>query len=74
MDGKTTLTEQLAQVNAAIAAVLAGGQSYRLGNQSVTRADLAALKALRDDLAAQAAQEDADELLSRTYAARFDGR
>lgn len=74
MDGKTTLTEQLAQVNAAITAVLAGGQSYRLGNQSVTRADLAALKALRDDLAAQAAQEDADELLSRTYAARFDGR
>ncbi len=74
MDGRTTLTEQLAQVNAAIAAVLAGGQSYRLGNQSVTRADLAALKALRDDLAAQAAQEDADELLSRTYAARFDGR
>ncbi len=74
MDGKTTLTEQLAQVNAAIAPVLAGGQSYRLGNQSVTRADLAALKALRDDLAAQAAQEDADELLSRTYAARFDGR
>ena len=74
MDGRTTLTEQLAQVNVAIAAVLAGGQSYRLGNQSVTRADLAALKALRDDLAAQAAQEDVDELLSRTYAARFDGR
>ena len=74
MDGRTTLTEQLAQVNAAIAAVLAGGQSYRLGSRSVTRADLAALKALRDDLAAQAAQEDADELLSRTYAARFDGR
>ena len=74
MDGRTTLTEQLAQVNAAIAAVLAGGQSYRLGSRSVTRADLAMLKALRDDLAAQAAQEDADELLSRTYAARFDGR
>lgn len=74
MDGKTTLTEQLAQVNAAITAVLAGGQSYRLGSRSVTRADLAMLKALRDDLAAQAAQEDADELLSRTYAARFDGR
>ena len=74
MDGRTTLTEQLAQVNAAIAAVLAGGQSYRLGSRSVTRADLAMLKALRDDLAAQAAQEDVDELLSRTYAARFDGR
>ena len=74
MDGRTTLAEQLAQVNAAITAVLAGGQSYRLGSRSVTRADLAMLKALRDDLAAQAAQEDADELLSRTYAARFDGR
>lgn len=74
MDGRTTLTEQLAQVNAAITAVLAGGQSYRLGSRSVTRADLAMLKALRDDLAAQAAQEGANELLPRTYAARFDGR
>lgn len=68
MDGKTLLTEQLAQVDAAIAAVLAGGQSYHLGNQSVTRADLAQLRALRDHLAAQAAQEAAGGLLPQMSA------
>lgn len=67
-----TLAEQLAQVNAAIAAVLVSGQSYKLGNMSLTRADLAELRALRDQL--EAAQEDSDELWPRTYVARFDGR
>lgn len=69
-----TAKERLAQVDAAIAAVLAGGQSYRLGNQTVTRAELAQLRALRDDLAAQSAQEDSGGLLPRTYVAYFDGR
>ncbi len=55
-----TPAEQLAQVNAAIAAVLVSGQSYKLGNMSLTRADLAELRALRDQL--EAAQEDSDEL------------
>ena len=66
--------ERLAQVDAAIAAVLAGGQSYKLGSRSLTRADLAQLRALRDDLAAQAAQENSDGLLHGVYVARFDGR
>lgn len=68
-----TAKERLAQVDAAIEAVLAGGQSYRLGNQSVTRADLSQLRALRDQLAAQAEQEDVG-LLPRTWVARFEGR
>ena len=66
--------ERLAQVDAALAAVLAGGQSYKLGSRSLTRADLAQLRALRDDLAAQAAQENSEGLLHGVYVARFDGR
>ena len=66
--------ERLAQVDAAIAAVLAGGQSYKLGSRSLTRADLTQLRALRDDLAAQAAQENSEGLLHGVYVARFDGR
>ena len=74
MDEPMTLTEQLAQVNAAISAVLAGGQSYKLGSRSLTRADLAQLRALRDELAAQAVREDGAGLLPGTWVARFEGR
>lgn len=66
--------ERLSQVDEAISAVLYGGQSYKLGNWSVTRADLAQLRALRDDLAAQVAQEDSGGLWPRTYVAVFEGR
>ena len=47
--------ELLEQVNKAIAAVLVGGQSYKIGSRSLTRADLSMLKAMRDDLEAQVA-------------------
>ncbi len=67
-------SERVAQVDAAIAAVLSGGQSYKLGSRSVTRADLAELRALRSELAAQAVQEEVGGLLPRTWVARFDGR
>lgn len=66
--------QRLAQVDDAISAVLYGGQSYRLGNWSVTRADLAQLRALRDTLAAQVAQEASAGLLPGAYVAVFDGR
>ena len=66
--------EMLVQVNTAITTVLAGGQSYKIGSRSLTRADLAMLKAMRDDLEAQVAQEDSGNLLGRTYVAFFDGR
>lgn len=66
--------EMLAQVNSAITAVLCGGQSYKIGNWSLTRADLAMLKSMRDDLEAQLAAEDSGSLLGRTYVALFDGR
>ena len=67
-------TELLGQVNAAIKTILVGGQSYKIGSRSLTRADLAMLKSLRDDLEAQIAADDSGPLLGRTYVAFFDWR
>lgn len=67
-------TELLGQVNAAIKTILVGGQSYKIGSRSLTRADLAMLKSLRDDLEAQIADDDSGPLLGRTYVAFFDRR
>lgn len=66
--------ELLVQVNNAITAVLLGGQSYKIGSRQLTRADLAMLKAMRDDLEAQVAADTSSHLLDRTYVAYFDGR
>lgn len=73
-DNKTNPAELLEQVNAAISTVLAGGQSYKIGSRAMTRADLAMLKAMRDDLEAQLSASDSGNLLGRTYVAYFDGR
>lgn len=70
----TGKVEMLAQVNAAIAAVLAGGQSYKIGSRQLTRADLAQLKAMRDDLEAEIESGQNNHLLDRTVVAFFDGR
>ena len=64
----------LDQVNKAITTVLVGGQSYKIGSRSLTRADLAMLKSMRDDLEAQLATEESGPLMGRTYVAFFDGR
>lgn len=66
--------ELLEQVDRAITTVLAGGQSYKIGSRSLTRADLAMLKSMRDDLQAQVAAEESDGLLGRTFIAFFEGR
>lgn len=66
--------QRLAEVNKAIQAVLLGGQSYKLGSRSVSRADLALLRSMRDDLEAQLTTEDSSPLLSNTYVAFFEGR
>lgn len=66
--------EMLEQINTAIVKIMVGGQSYKIGSRSLTRADLATLKAMRDDLEAQITQEDSGGLLSRTYVAVFDTR
>ncbi len=42
--------QQLEQVNEAIAAILSGGQSYKIGNRSLTRADLTTLYKMKKEL------------------------
>lgn len=69
-----TAVEMLEQVNEAIAKVLAGGQSYKIGSRQLTRANLPELRAMRADLQAQLASEEAGGLLDRTYVAFFEGR
>lgn len=66
--------ELLAHVDLAIQNVLVGGQSYRLGNRSLTRADLSILRQMRSELAAQIAGEDGSCLLPHTCVAFFEGR
>ena len=69
MSTNTKAAEMLEQVNSAISAVLAGGQSYKIGSRSLTRADLAQLKAIRDDLEAQIDSGTDNCLLDRTFVA-----
>lgn len=71
---KMTPAEMLAQVNTAITTVLCGGQSYKIGSRSLTRADLALLRSMRSELEAQLDDADSAGLLGRTYVAIFDGR
>ena len=66
--------QMLAEVNKAIQAVLLGGQSYKLGSRSVTRADLSLLRAMRDDLEAQLNKEQNSPLMSDVVVAVFEGR
>lgn len=69
-----SVREQLDQVNAAISTVLVGGQSYKIGSRSLTRADLALLNSMKKDLTAQLAAENTGNLLPDTFVAVFDGR
>lgn len=63
----------LSEVEQAIGKILAGGQSYKIGTRSVTRADLSALMNLREKLLAEAERSE-DGLLGRTSVAVFDRR
>lgn len=65
-----TPAEQLRQLNEAIYKILAGGQSYKIGTRSLTRADLATLIAERDRIEAQI-RGDGSLLLSGAYVADF---
>lgn len=62
---------QLDEVTAAISAILSGAQSYRLGDRTVTRADLAQLEARQMRL-----EKDVDRLSGarpRVSTANFSG-
>ena len=47
--------KELAEVTAAISAIVRGAQSYTIGSRSVTKASLAELRKLRDELMAELA-------------------
>lgn len=64
-----TPKQQLKVLNEAIYSIMVGGQSYKIGTRSLTRADLATLIAERNRLESQAAQEHG--LLYGAYAAEF---
>lgn len=73
-DSTYSTQEMLNQVNAAIMAIAVGGQSYKIGSRSLTRADLKQLYAIKNDLTAQIAAENSGGLLDDCYVAYFDGR
>lgn len=75
-ENKTPATTQelLDSVNNAIVAITVGGQSYKIGSRSLTRADLKQLYSMRNDLMAQVASETSMGLLDDCYVAVFDGR
>lgn len=68
-----TTKQMLEEVDKAIATVLVGGQSYKLGSRQLTRADLGMLRELKKDLIIQNQQEDGN-LMNNTYVAEFGGR
>ncbi len=74
MDTEYTPQQMLAEVNTAIQTILLGGQSYNLGSRSVTRADLALLRRMRNDLEAQLNNAEPSPLMSDAVVAVFDGR
>lgn len=65
-----TPEEQLQVLNEAIYKILVGGQSYKIGTRSLTRADLNALIAERNRLETQM-DGTGTSLLSGAYAADF---
>lgn len=69
-----TTGEMLENINAAIMAITVGGQSYRIGSRSLTRADLKQLHAMRNELTAELAAKNSTGLLDDCYTAVFDGR
>ncbi|MBD5499087.1 MAG: peptidylprolyl isomerase [Lachnospiraceae bacterium] len=66
--------EMLDSVNAAIMAIAVGGQSYKIGSRSLTRADLKQLYHIKNDLTAQLMTEKSGSLFDDCYVGVFSGR
>lgn len=71
---KMTNQEMLDAVNQAVFAIAVGGQSYKIGTRSLTRADLTQLYKIKSDLEARINAESQTSLLDDAYVAYFDGR
>lgn len=60
-------------MNTAISKILMGGQEYRIGTRSLTRADLGKLLEMQKDLQAEIVNGN-NHLMDNTYLAVFEGR
>ena len=70
-----TNKELLAEVSAAISAILTTGQSYTIGSRTLTRANITELRKLKADLESAVAAEAADSaFFADTYVGIFCGR
>ena len=69
-----TVAQRLAEVNQAIQAVMLGGQSYKIGSRSLTRADLSTLRSMQNELESMLAADEQTPLFSDVYVAFFEGR
>lgn len=69
----TDVEEKLIEVNNAISNILVGGQAYKIGSKSLTRADLNTLLNMQRDLQAQLSNQDGN-LMDNTFLAVFEGR
>lgn len=70
-----TASEQLTEVNIAINKILYGGQSYKIGSRSMTRADLSTLYAMKKELeSAVNAEADGGGLGRGVAVSVFEGR
>lgn len=68
-----TVEQKLVEVNQAISNILVGGQAYKIGSRSLSRADLNTLLTMQRDLQAQLANQDVG-LMDNTYLGVFEGR
>lgn len=66
--------QMLKYVNEAIKAIATGGQSYKIGSRSLTRANLADLVALKKELESRVNQSSGSSLFDNTYVGIFEGR
>ena len=69
-----TPEEQLETVNAAIYAVLQGGQRYKIGTRELERADLRQLLKMQQQVKATVQASEPTSLLPDTFVAVFQGR
>lgn len=66
---------EIAEVNEAISTILKGGQSYKIGSRSLSRADLSALLKMKNDIEQQLADETSGNgLMDNTTVGFFDRR
>lgn len=68
------IEDALTEINEAISAIQNGAQSYKIGQQSVTKANLATLYAERQRLENKLAVENSGDFGAGVFQAHFLGR